>query len=109
MIQTLRPFRVVLLVLCAGVGNTALAHSPIGECKAIDAEQIKCTGGYSDGSSAPGMVLDVIGHDETILVAGKLGADSTLTFKKPDTGFYVLLDAGPGHVVEIEQADIKAP
>lgn len=56
-----------------------------------------------------GVTLDVIGYDETILVPGKLGADSKLTFKKPNAEFYVLFDAGPGHVVEIDQADIEAP
>ncbi len=55
------------------------------------------------------MTLDVIGYDEQILVPGKLGADSTLTFKRPDGEFYVLFDAGPGHVVEIDHADIAAP
>ncbi len=57
----------------------------------------------------PGVTLDVIGYDEQILVPGKLGADSTLTFKRPDGEFYVLFDAGPGHVVEIDHADIAAP
>ena len=28
---------------------------------------------------------------------------------KPGAEFYVLFDAGPGHVVEIDQADIQAP
>ncbi|AUM70984.1 hypothetical protein [Pseudomonas fluorescens] len=97
------------LLLCAGFASSALAHNPMCECKAIDAEQIQCTGGFSDGSGAPGVTLDVIGYDETILVPGKLGADSTLTFKKPNAEFYVLFDAGPGHVVEIDQADIEAP
>ncbi|MDR9754009.1 hypothetical protein RG836_21375 [Pseudomonas sp. SZMC_28357] len=98
-----------LLVLGAGFTTQSLAHNPMCECKAVDAEQIQCTGGFSDGSGAPGVTLDVIGYDETILVPGKLGADSTLTFKKPAAEFYVLFDAGPGHVVEIDQADIQAP
>lgn len=63
----------------------------------------------SPTAAAPGVTLDVIGYDETILVPGKLGDDSTLTFKKPGSEFYVLFDAGPGHVVEIDQADIEAP
>ena len=100
---------VALLVLSAGFSASALAHNPMCECKAVDAEQIECTGGFSDGSGAPGVTLDVIGYDETILVPGKLGADSKLTFKKPGAEFYVLFDAGPGHVVEIDQADIQAP
>ncbi|MDB6445570.1 MULTISPECIES: hypothetical protein [Pseudomonas] len=101
--------RSLALLLCVGFSAGVQAHNPMCECKAIDAEQIQCTGGFSDGSGAPGVTLDVIGYDETILVPGKLGADSKLTFKKPDTEFYVLFDAGPGHVVEIDQADIEAP
>jgi hypothetical protein len=91
------------------LSGTALAHNPMCECKEIDNEQIKCTGSFSDGSGAPGVTLDVIGYDETILVPGKLGEDSTVTFKRPASEFYVLFDAGPGHVVEIDQADIQAP
>ncbi|AVO60288.1 MULTISPECIES: hypothetical protein [Pseudomonas] len=98
-----------LLLASTLFSGGALAHNPMCECKQIDGEQIRCTGGFSDGSGAPGVTLDVIGYDETILVPGKLGADSTLTFKKPDAEFYVLFDAGPGHVVEIDQADIEAP
>ncbi|MGE8187086.1 hypothetical protein [Pseudomonas sp. NPDC086278] len=109
MSKTFRPLNALLLVLGAGFSASALAHNPMCECKAIDAEQIQCTGGFSDGSGAPGVTLDVIGYDETILVPGKLGTDSKMTFKKPGAEFYVLFDAGPGHVVEIDQADIQAP
>ena len=98
-----------LLVLSAGFSAGALAHNPMCECEPVGSDQIKCTGGFSDGSGAPGVTLDVIGYDENILVPGKLGEDSTLTFKKPASEFYVLFDAGPGHVVEIDQADIEAP
>ena len=97
------------LLVLLGVSHQALAHNPMCECTEIDWAQIRCTGGFSDGSGAPGVTLDVIGYDETILVPGKLGTDSTLTFKKPDAEFYVLFDAGPGHIVEIDQADIEAP
>ena len=75
MSNLIHPLSAALLVLCAGFSASALAHNPMCECKAIDAEQIKCTGGFSDGSGAPGVTLDVIGYDETILVPGKLGAD----------------------------------
>ncbi len=112
MIRAVLPRRLgaaALLLLGAAFSHSALAHNPMCECKAIDAEQIRCTGGFSDGSGAPGVTLDVIGYDESILVPGKLGSDSTLTFKKPSSEFYVLFDAGPGHVVEIDQADIEAP
>ena len=103
--QLMRRLALPLLALAA---TPALAHNPMCDCTETG-EQITCKGGFSDGSGAPGVTLDVIGYDETILVPGKLGADSTLTFKKPSSEFYVLFDAGPGHVVEIDQADIEAP
>lgn len=101
--------RLPLLAFCAGLAPLALAHNPICQCEPLDDEEILCTGGFSDGSGAPGVTLDVIGYDEEILVPGKLGSDSTLRFKRPDGEFYVLFDAGPGHVVEIDHTEIEAP
>ncbi|WP_273822587.1 hypothetical protein [Pseudomonas asplenii] len=97
------------LLAAAAFSLNAWAHNPMCECKQIDAEQIQCKGGFSDGSGAAGVTLDVIGYDETVLLPGKLGDDSTRTFKKPDGDFYVLFDAGPGHVVEVDKADIETP
>lgn len=37
-----------------GLSGNALAHNPMCECKQIDSEQIRCTGGFSDGSGARG-------------------------------------------------------
>ncbi|MGB6104056.1 MAG: hypothetical protein WBF88_09455 [Pusillimonas sp.] len=84
----------------------AWAHNPVAECKATDDATIQCKGGFSDGSDAPGVTLDVISYDEQVLVPGKLGDDSTLTFRKPEGEFYILFDAGPGHVVEIDYTEV---
>lgn len=102
----LRKLALPLLMLAAG---PALAHNPMCECEPVDTDQVKCTGGFSDGSGAPGVTLDVIGYDEQVLVGGKLNEDSSLTFKRPDGEYYVLFDAGPGHVVEVDYADIGQP
>ena len=91
------------------LSSLALAHNPMCQCEDIDAEHIRCTGGFSDGSGAAGVTLDVIDYDESILVPGKLAEDSTMTFKRPEGEFYVLFDAGPGHVVEIDHTEIEAP
>ncbi|MDN7143145.1 hypothetical protein KC131_21085 [Pseudomonas sp. JQ170] len=101
--------RLLVPLLLLGAAGPALAHNPMCECKPIDGEQIECTGGFSDGSGAPGVTLDVIGYNEEILVPGKLGDNSKLTFKRPEGEWYVLFDAGPGHVVEIDYADIGEP
>ncbi|WP_409312201.1 hypothetical protein [Pseudomonas putida] len=102
----MRTLTLPFLILAA---SPALAHNPMCECEELANGQVKCTGGFSDGSGAPGVTLDVIGYDEQVLVGGKLGDDSTLTFKRPDGEFYVLFDAGPGHVVEVDYADIAQP
>ena len=72
----------------------AYAHNPVCRCSKAGSDSIRCVGGFSDGSGAPGVTLDVIGYDEQVLVGGKLGDDSSLTFKRPDGEFYVLFDAG---------------
>lgn len=86
---------------------TAFAHNPIAQCQKKKPDAVLCKGGFSDGSAAAGVTLDVISYDEKILVPGKLGKDSTLTFKKPKGEFYVLFDAGPGHIVEIDHTEIE--
>ncbi|MEL5879211.1 hypothetical protein [Cereibacter sphaeroides] len=93
-----------LAMLCA---TPALAHNPIAECAATQGGTIVCRGGFSDGSGAAGVTLDVISYDEDILIPGKLGDDSRLQFERPEGEFYILFDAGPGHVVEIDYHDIE--
>ncbi|WP_040566469.1 hypothetical protein [Magnetospirillum molischianum] len=100
--------RVLLLTVAVFLfAPAAEAHYPVCKCRMIDAGIVKCTGGFSDGSKAPGVVLDVISYDEQVLVKGRLGSDSTLSFPRPDQDFYVLFDAGPGQTVEIEHDSIK--
>lgn len=87
--------------------NFALAHNPICRCKNIAGGMIRCVGGFSDGSGAPGVKLDVVGYDDKILLSSKLAADSSLSFKKPKGEFYILFDAGPGHVVEVDHTAVE--
>ncbi|MBA1200319.1 hypothetical protein G7009_00675 [Pseudomonas capeferrum] len=102
----IRTLALPFLMLAA---SPALAHNPMCECEPVAGDQVKCTGGFSDGSGAPGVTLDVIGYDEQVLVGGKLNEDSSLTFNRPEGEYYVLFDAGPGHVVEVDYADIGQP
>ncbi|WP_447746902.1 hypothetical protein [Pseudomonas nicosulfuronedens] len=99
--------RSATLLLGLAASASALAHAPFCECTALDAETIRCVGGFTDGSAAPGVTLDVIGADNQVLIPGKLGADSSLTFKRPSGDFYILFDVGPGYRVEVEPSEIK--
>ena len=94
-----------LAVLATGAGQ-AHAHNPLCLCETSDGEEIRCKGGFSDGSGAPGVTIDVISYEEEILIPGKLGDDSSVSFQRPDQEFYILFDAGPGHVVEVDHTEI---
>lgn len=94
---------------CAVLALSALpaaAHYPFCTCTAQGAS-ITCEGGFSDGTSAEGVKLDVISYDEDVLVPAKFDATSKVQFQKPDGEFYILFDAGPGHVVEVDWQDVE--
>ncbi|MFT4013716.1 MAG: hypothetical protein QM682_09985 [Paracoccus sp. (in: a-proteobacteria)] len=93
----------VLLALSA---PPAAAHYPFCNCAALG-ETITCNGGFSDGTSAEGVRLDVISYDEDVLVPAKFDAASKVQFPKPEGEFYILFDAGPGHVVEVDWQDVE--
>lgn len=93
-------------VALACSATPALAHYPFCTCTAKDGT-ITCQGGFSDGTSAEGVKLDVISYEEAVLVPGKFDATSTISFPRPEGEFYVLFDAGPGHIVEVDYQDIQ--
>lgn len=110
-----RPLAVLASALVAGLAGLASpavqAHEPIARCVALDAQTVRCRGGYGHGEDAPGAILDVVAEDGKVLIAGKLGDDSTFTFTRPDASvgrYYVLFDVGPGHQVIVEQEEIAA-
>lgn len=105
-----RPAAALLLAaLLAGAGLPALAHEPILKCVLLDERTVRCRGGYGHGEDAPGAAVEVIGDDDRTILAGKLDRHSTLTFPRPEGGFYVLFDAGPGHQAAVEHDEIGAP
>ncbi|TEA79619.1 hypothetical protein [Allopusillimonas ginsengisoli] len=103
-IAVCRPLALASLLCFAPL---AAAHNPMASCEQVADDTIQCKGGFSDGSGAPGVTLDVISYDEEILVPGKLDQNSSIKFPRPDKDFYVLFDAGPGHIVEIDHTEIS--
>ncbi len=101
----LRALALGALIVALSPATPALAHYPFCSCEK-HGEMIRCKGGFSDGTSAEGVKLDVIGYDEAVLIPGKFGKDSVVEFRSPPGDFYVLFDAGPGHVVEVDHNDI---
>ncbi|RAU18736.1 hypothetical protein DN062_04405 [Nitrincola tibetensis] len=101
-----RFFCIVLLMFSSLVALPVWAHSPHCQCK-LEGGFIVCQGGFSDGSGAEGIQLDVITYDEDIILSSALDGQSSIRFPRPDGDFYILMDAGPGHIVEIDWPEIE--
>lgn len=84
----------------------AVAHTPLCSCYDNGDGTILCEGGFSDGSSAAGVKMRVVGSDGSTILEGKMSDGSEFEFKKPKGDFKVIFDAGPGHDVEIPSSKI---
>ncbi|HDS16005.1 MAG TPA: hypothetical protein ENN66_05245 [Proteobacteria bacterium] len=103
--------RIKLLSLALGISlalaTMVEAHTPLCTCFDNGDGTITCEGGFSDGSSAAGVAMRVIGKDGKVVLEGKMNADSEFTFPRPQTAFRVQFSAGPGHEVEIDGGEIS--
>ncbi len=99
----------VLGAAAACLCSAALAHEPVARCYLLDAHTVRCRGASNDGDEMSGSRMEVIALSGKTLLEGKLDANSTWSFSKPQEPFYVLFDVGPGLQVSIEQEEISAP
>jgi hypothetical protein len=95
-----------LLISAIFLAGQVLAHTPLCSCYDNGDGTITCEGGFSDGSSAAGVEMRVLGRSGKVLAKGKMDEDSEFTCKKPEGPYKIQLDAGPGHVVEVDGRDI---
>ena len=102
----------VALVLAAGLLLASLAparaHMPYLSC-ARQGDVVRCKGGFTGGRSVAGVRIDVVADDGAVLIEGVFDAGSSFTFSPPAQGYYVLLDAGPGHTIEVDDQDVVDP
>jgi hypothetical protein len=98
----------IVLTLAAMVAfaGQAFAHSPLMSCFDNGDGTITCEGGFSDGSSASGVKMHIQDGEGKSLKETKMNEDSECTFGKPASGYVVIFDAGEGHTVELNGADI---
>ena len=93
----------VVILLAA---TPAMAHTPLCSCYDNGDGTITCEGGFSDGSSASGVLMRVEDSGGGILIKGKMDEDSEFTFDKPGDTYTVVFDAGEGHVISIDGKEI---
>ncbi len=84
----------------------ALAHTLLCSCFDNEDGIITCEGGFSDGSGVSGSGIIVKDVSGAVIAKGEMNEESTYNFKKPEGKYTVMLDAGEGHQVIIDSADI---
>ena len=95
-----------LLLALAVLATTAHAHYPILNCT-VTSGQVECEAGFSDRSKAPDVLMEVFSEEDDILHSGRTDAASMYRFALPEGVFFVIMDAGPGHVLEISSDEIE--
>lgn len=101
-------FGTVLFTAAIAVSSAtvAFAHTPLCSCFDNGDGTITCEGGFSDGSTASGVAMYVKDASDAVLVKGEMSEESTFDFKKPEGKYSVFFDAGEGHQITIDGADI---
>ena len=84
----------------------ALAHTPLFACYDNADGTVLCEGGFSDGSSAAGVTIRVLGADRSVLLESQLNHLSEIEFDKPEGEYTAVFDAGEGHLLEIPSSRI---
>lgn len=103
------------------LSSQASAHTPLLSIEDNEDGTIWLEGGFSDGSSGAGVKILIVedkpykGSKKVELYKGKrilkktkMDKNGELTIDKPKGAYLVILDAGPGHVVEKKGPLLKA-
>ncbi len=94
--------RLFILAGCLVFAATAVqAHKPLVSCVNNGDNTITCQGGFSDGSSAAGVIMQIKARDGRVLQRGLMDDNSEFTFARPRDEFVVLFDAGPEHRLRV--------
>jgi len=83
------------------LSSSALAHTPLFACYDNADGTVLCEGGFSDGSSAAGVAVRVLGAGGSVLLEAQLNHLSEIEFAKPEGEYIAVFDAGEGHIIEI--------
>lgn len=95
-----------ILVASVFVASSLFGHTALMSCFDNGDKTITCEGGFSDGSSASGVVFRLNQGGKSIL-DGKFNENSEFTFDKPNGAFEAIFDGGDGHKVVVKSKDIS--
>jgi hypothetical protein len=104
--------KIFFAAIILGTCNTALAHYPILDCQYMKTknsaiENVICEASFSDRSKAPNIVMEIVSEDDEILAKGRTNSVAKYQFSRPEGIFFIIMDAGPGHVLEISDEEVN--
>lgn len=102
----MRHLQATLLLTASLLTGQVLAHTPLCSCYNNGDGTIFCEGGFSDGSSASGVKMQVLDASGNALIESAMSENSEFEFDKPNGVYKVVFDAGPGHIITIDGKDI---
>jgi len=86
------------------------AHYPILNCTVGNNEkaphQVRCEASFSNRAKAPNVIMEVYSEDDEVISEGHTDNDSIYTFDRPEGVYFIIMDAGPGHVLEISDEEV---
>ncbi len=88
------------------IASVASAHTPLFACYDNGDGTVLCEGGFSDGSSAAGVTVQVKDAGGAVLLDGQMSELSDFEFDKPEGDYTVVFDAGEGHLIEVPGSEI---
>ncbi len=101
--KKLLAFAFAVMLLSPAFAN---AHTPLFSCYDNADGTIFCQGGFSNGNAAAGIKVVVQDAKGAEILAAALDDNSEITFDKPEGNYSVIMDAGEGHTVKVESANI---
>jgi len=96
-----------LTMLAAVLFSAVLwAHVPVSRCAVQADNWIECQTRYDDNSIAADILMGLYSYDNTLMLSGRSDVKGVFRFELPYEPFYLLMDAGSGHVFEVDWQDI---
>ncbi|OUS25856.1 hypothetical protein A9Q99_20485 [Gammaproteobacteria bacterium 45_16_T64] len=99
-----------LFMLLLLMSSLSWAHYPVLNChlsqNPTSGDTVICSASFSDKSLAPNVVIEVYSEDDEVVSQGRTNDDSSYRFNRPQGAFFILMDAGPGHALEISNEEV---
>lgn len=90
--------------------SASFAHYPVLSCQHISnagaSDTVRCEASFSNRAKAPNVIMEVYSEDDDVLASGYTDDNAIYEFEAPDNGYFILMDAGPGHVLEISNDEV---